>query len=130
MGGHHHKKGHSPLGEWRCLLSGHAVCTPALPTYPSIMIQSCCDLCHSFLFAGHLAHHHAHHALPIDLPPVPEDVHVGIRFPPESIVAATSKRCRLLGQVTATLSVAPLCGKPALTYAICVCFSVAGHILL
>eukprot|EP00775_Hariotina_reticulata_P009653 gene9653-9813_t len=47
---------------------------------------------------GHLAHHHAHHALPMDLPPVPEDVHVGIRFPPESIVAATSKRCQLLGQ--------------------------------
>lgn len=43
-------------------------------------------------------HHHSHHHGPTEAPPVPGDCHVGINFTPASILTATSRRCKLLGQ--------------------------------
>lgn len=36
--------------------------------------------------------------MPADTPPVPADCHVGVQFSASAITAATSKRCKLLGQ--------------------------------
>ncbi|WIA33817.1 hypothetical protein OEZ86_006927 [Tetradesmus obliquus] len=47
---------------------------------------------------GIVGHHAPHHALPSEAPPVPPDVYIGISFSPAAIIAATSRRCKLLGQ--------------------------------